>query len=174
MNDEMNVRKINDLDVVDAIPAGSSLLINDDGTAKLLKADVLNPFYYTVTGTFTWHEASGDDEAHGSWAFTCDKTFAEIKEAFQNGRRVLMNYKLEGLPDNVDDYDAQIGKAVFYIQKDIPAILTTVTYVLTGETVDSLTTEEVIIAYKASSNSPWQNSMLEIRSNGILDLEFPN
>lgn len=60
MSDEMNVRKINELDVVDAIPAGSSLLINDGGEAKLLPTSLLDaviPLVVTIdydADTETW------------------------------------------------------------------------------------------------------------------------
>lgn len=81
MSDEMNVRKINDLDVVDAIPAGSSLLINDDGTAKLLKADVLEkamPYVVKLTVDYTNRTA------------TCDTPYATLKQLLTDITRMIV------------------------------------------------------------------------------------
>ena len=84
MSDEMNVRKINDLDVVDAIPAGSSLLINDDGTAKLLKADVLEKAMPLVVKV----EVSGNSPDDST--ITCNVPYETLKNALINKDRVVL------------------------------------------------------------------------------------
>lgn len=84
MSDEMNVRKINDLDVVDAIPTGSSLLINDDGTAKLLKANVLEKAMPLVVKV----EVSGNSPDDST--ITCNVPYETLKNALINKDRVVL------------------------------------------------------------------------------------
>lgn len=85
MSDEMNVRKINDLDVVDAIPTGSSLLINDDGTAKLLKANVLEKAMPLVVKV----EVSGNSPDDLT-SITCNVPYETLKNALINKDRVVL------------------------------------------------------------------------------------
>lgn len=81
---ENNIRKINDLDILESIPEGSSLLINHDGTAKLLKAEVIEKAIPLVVKV----EVSGNSPDDST--ITCNVPYETLKNALINKDRVVL------------------------------------------------------------------------------------
>lgn len=82
---ENNIRKINDLNILENIPEGSSLLINHDGVAKLLKADLLEKAIPLVVKV----EVSGNSPDDLT-SITCNVPYETLKNALINKDRVVL------------------------------------------------------------------------------------
>lgn len=81
---ENNIRKINDLDILESIPEGSSLLINHDGVAKLLKADVLEKAIPLMVKVEVAGNSADDSTV------TCNVPYETLKNALINKDRVVL------------------------------------------------------------------------------------
>lgn len=90
MSENRNLKSITEVPILENLPEGAAVLINDGGAAKQIPAEKIIPERLMVTITVVPPVSEDSD-----MTFSSDRTYAEVKEAYDSGKNIVFVIKAE-------------------------------------------------------------------------------